>query len=118
MRLAIVGSRTFLNPLWEIEATEYITRCIKWFGPELIISGGAEGIDTLAVDIANAYDIPTQEFLPDIFNWSGFKKRNKKIAEACTHLLCIRCENATTNGSGWTAEYAETIGKEVHRIFL
>lgn len=118
MRLAIVGSRTFSNGNWKSEAASYITKVIKWYGPEEIISGGAEGIDTLAAEIADEYNIPFISYDPEGRSWLFFKKRNKKIATRCTHLLSIRCVNATTYGSGWTADEAERQGKEVHRIYL
>lgn len=122
MRLAIVGSRSFPTvPLW-IEAEALIVRNIHIYRQDIeeIISGGAEGVDSLAEKWADYYSIPKLVHLPENRRWApdGFKDRNIKIAEDCTHLLCIRYEHSKTNGSGWTADYAESIGKVVRRYDL
>lgn len=86
--------------------------------PRGIISGGALGIDSLAAEMAKEYDIPFSVHLPKNNRWEpeGYKERNTSIAEDCTHLLCIRTQQSTTYGSGWTADLAERLGKTVWRV--
>ena len=120
--LAIVGSVLFEHESKERDAAiEIIRAAIEKLFPHRVISGGAMGIDKLAVSIAeDQYDIPTLEFKPKNKRWKpeGFEARNMLIAQECTHLLCIRHHNSTTYGSGWTADYAESIGKQVARRTL
>lgn len=118
--LAIVGSVRFTDPDWQDKACEIIDGAIAEHRPDLIVSGGAEGIDSFAVKIADLYGIPFHEFLPQHRRWApdGFKARNIRIAEVCTRLLAIRCRASKTYGSGWTADQAERLGKPVRRVML
>ncbi len=118
-RLAIVGSVQFAHdmPAWEW-AEEVIRQRLVALSPELVISGGAAGIDTLGVRQARIRGIPVREHFPKANRWapSGYKERNLLIAEDCTHLLCIRHPMSKTYGSGWTADTAENLGKTVERL--
>lgn len=128
--IAIVGSS---------KLTEKQSASVKWlisailfssWGEEQVVSGGAKGVDSIAEEVANLYGIPVKTFLPDIPKWEGhydsflgqylkgFKDRNKQIAEYCDTLIAIRSRFSTTYGSGWTADYAEEIGKEVFRYYV
>lgn len=128
MRLAIVGSTKFADPFAEAIARELINRKLFWFRPAVVISGGAEGVDEMAEQIAwlHGYREGDGAMKPLIIHrpknrrWQpeGFKERNLRIAEDCTHLLAIRCKRATTYGSGWTADRAEELGKTVWRELL
>lgn len=119
MRLAVVGSVN-LTKLQGVIAASIINGFISDYRPELIISGGADGIDALAELLADIALIPTKIFLPDNKRWEpdGYKARNTHIAEDCTHLLCIRTQQSTTYGSGWTADLAERLGKTVWRVII
>ena len=87
MKLAIVGGRTFKN---------YSLLCqkVKEFcgdqTPELIVSGGARGADTLGEKYAKDNDIKTLIFKPD---WSRGKRsglvRNSDIVNAATHVIAF-----------------------------
>lgn len=116
--LAVVGSTEFRK---DGEATEkavhLICAALDDLDPLVVISGGASGIDKLAVGLARERGIPTVEHHPANRRWEpdGFKARNLLIAEDCTHLLCIRHSKSTTYGSGWTADQAERLGKVVTR---
>lgn len=116
IRLAIVGSREFTkHPADFSTADGLIALYLFALQPDLVVSGGATGIDQLGVLKARQYGIPYREFLPKTRNWAGFKARDKLIAHSCTHLLCIRHTTSKTYGSGWTADYAESLGRLVFR---
>jgi hypothetical protein len=116
VRLAIVGSTKFAD---DPEAKDWAAHYIQWvlqkYYPEVVISGGAIGIDQLAATLAAFEDIEVIEHLPVTKDWPGYKARNILIAQDCTHLLAIRHSQSTTYGSGWTADYAEKLGKKVYR---
>jgi hypothetical protein len=119
--LAIVGSVRFADPDWQDKAQEAIAEAIAEHRPDVVISGGAEGMDSFAVKIAeDLYGIRTHEYLPKHRRWEpdGFKARNTLVAQECTRLLAIRCHASKTYGSGWTADEAERRGKPVRRVVL
>lgn len=93
MNLAIVGSRNFNNydevcigiidtlDLWKISINEI----------NAIISGGANGVDTLAKKFAKEFDIPFLVFEAD---WSKYgksagPKRNTLIVNNSTHVIAF-----------------------------
>lgn len=83
------------------------------------ISGGEEsGVDTWAEMKAISFGWDTRIHLPLTKNWEGFKARNILIANDADVLYAIRSRTSTTFGSGWTANYAEKLGKEVHRYYV
>jgi hypothetical protein len=118
MILAIVGSRVFANSrgLWYarvIVAAE--VRHARW---RSFVTGDAEGVDAICREQCKAQARECEVFRPQNRRWSpeGFRVRNMLLAQACTHLLAIRDPHGETYGSGWTAEYAESLGKKVTRI--
>lgn len=117
MTLAIVGSRSWLDG--DIpEVKSIIDHAMVFLDPTGIISGGAVGVDTWAEEAAVKWGIPCSVFRPKNDRWDpqGYKERNRGIAHTCDQLLCIRSYLSTSFGSGWTADYAESIGKKVHRF--
>lgn len=120
MNLAIVGSRKF-KKWYGLDAAEGIIRgVLGHYQPKTVISGGAEGIDTMAADIAGEMGMLVMVFKPENNRWepNGYKDRNMQIAGSCDSLLAIRCSESSSYGSGWTADYAEKIGKTVERVLL
>jgi hypothetical protein len=119
--LAVVGSTKVNQSQWSIADT-IIKGFFLEYNPDLVISGGAVGIDSIAEGVAMTMDveIPTRIHLPKHNRWKpeGYEERNTKIAEECTHLLCIRTQQSTTYGSGWTADLAERLGKTVWRVII
>jgi predicted Rossmann fold nucleotide-binding protein DprA/Smf involved in DNA uptake len=122
VRLAVVGSTRFANPHAETWARDLIRKTIVKHQPDVVISGGADGVDTWAEQEAEALGYTRDNglmvvHLPANRRWApdGFQARNQQIAEDCTHLLAIRCERSRTYGSGWTADHAEKAGRQVHR---
>lgn len=129
--LAIVGSQKW--PAGdEFNAKILIATAVTLLEPVLIISGGCKtGVDSWVEQewmeraAGDAPFVPGfKEYLPGIHQWDpadgsvGYKKRNMAIAENCDALMCIRSTGSTTYGSGWTADYAEQIGKKVWRFHL
>lgn len=118
MRLAVVGS-TKINEEQEQFAKAVIQGVFMFYTPRLVISGGANGVDTLAANEAFLFNLDFKVHLPKVNSWEqGYKPRNLLIAEDCTHLLCIRTKQSTTYGSGWTADRAEEMGKTVWRVTI
>ncbi len=122
MRLAIVGSTRFAHPDARRYATALIDATLARHRPEVVISGGAAGIDTWAADVAARHGYRQDDgclvvYLPANRRWApdGFRDRNLKIVADCSHLLAIRCAAARTYGSGWTADRAEQAGRQVAR---
>lgn len=119
--LAIVGSEHW-PPDSEARVKDVIRDHLEERRPELVISGGAGGVDTWAVQVAEELGIPCnyEGFLPEHRRWrpNGFMARNMKIGNTCTRLLAVRSSTSTRYGSGWTADYTEELGKPVKRIIL
>lgn len=119
VRLAIVGSTRFASdPDAAVTARRHIANAVAALHPDVVVSGGAKGIDSIAADYAREHRIPVVEHLPANRRWApdGYKDRNAAIAADCTHLLCIRHEHSSTYGSGWTADLAEQLGRHVKRL--
>lgn len=119
MILAIVGSVKIDEEQTEV-AKHIIKNSIHSLGPDSIVSGGALGVDTIAECVANVLKIEFKKFLPRHRRWEpeGYKERNLLIAQHCDALLCIRTKQSTTYGSGWTADAAEKLGKNVFRYLI
>lgn len=119
--LAIVGSTDWTGAEEDfVRAQALIAHTLTDSRPDKVISGGAHGIDAVAIAIAKAMGIPTQEFPPRFRRWApnGFKARNIVIVQECTRLVVIRSSVSKTYGSGWTADLAERRGKPVERYVL
>jgi len=123
MILAIVGSSQ-LTPV-QTQTTQWMIACVlDSLVPEQVVSGGAKGVDTLAEMEAHLVGAFFQAILPQHQSWEGgnglpgYKARNIQIADICDQLVCIRSKTAETYGSGWTADYAEGLGKPVRRLYV
>ena len=109
VRLAVIGTRSFDD--YALLSSAIDTAC-EMFGlePELIISGGAKGADTLAERYAVEHGIPTKIYLPD---WKHYGKRaglirNKSIISESHWVLAFwdGVSNGTKYGI-WLAEKAK-----------
>lgn len=121
MILAVVGSTKFADPQGLERAERFTRMYYQLFKPKLIVSGGAEGVDSMAVRVARDFEIPYEEFYPENPRWAphGYKARNILIAERCEVLVALRCPESRTYGSGWTADYADKqLGKCVIRVLF
>lgn len=120
MKIAIVGSSKIPH-----ELTGDVIMKVSWVLNEedILISGGADGVDSLSEAYADVNSIKTMICLPDTLKWEGYKKRNMLIAERCDKLYNIvignkdeYCYHHKTKGhykSGgcWTQLYAKSLGK-------
>lgn len=107
MKLAIIGSRG----LTDIQIAPYIEE-----RPEVIISGGAKGVDTLAAGYAAEAGIPLLVFKP---NYKAHRqgapiRRNETICRECTHLLAFW--DGKSKGTLYTINFARKLGKTVRVI--
>lgn len=80
MKVGIVGSRSF-NDYWAVY--NFIDMRLDLEDIDLIVSGGAEGVDTLAQKYAQENEIPILIYYP---KWKKFDKgagpiRNEKIVK-------------------------------------
>ena len=126
--LAIVGSRD-VHREGGIKA---INDAIDRHKPLVIVSGGAKAsganrlrklisIDEEAERIGHNLGLQVVSFRPTTYTFQGpggFKERNIKIADLCQCLVRIASSTTTTYGSGWTADYATSIGKNVERFVV
>lgn len=107
MKLAIVGSRSINTASIEALLKQYELE------PELIITGGACGVDALAEQYAHSAGIPVKIFKPDYRAHSRRAPliRNKIIARECDTLLALW--DGKSRGTWHVAHFAAKIGKKV-----
>lgn len=116
--LAIVGSQHWPTPGDLEEAWAAIEGYLTSRRPDRIVTRGAQGIDTLAEQVAGEYGIPVTVLPPRRRQGDGPdgpRAPNEAIVAACTRLLVIGSASSTTDGLGWTAALAERTGRPVRR---
>ena len=109
MKVAVIGSREFKD-------YSLLVQFLDKKKISKIISGGARGADSLAVQYAKENDIELLEFLPD------YKKhgrgapliRNKLIVDASDQVVAFW--NGESRGTKYTIDYAKKIGKGVEVV--
>lgn len=118
--LAIVGSLDFAygraGESGQDEAWSIINDVFERHRPRLFVSGGAMGIDSMAEAEADARDIQKKIHKPKVKRFhgkGGYRERDIWIAEDCEHLARIAASTTKTWGSGFTAEHAISLGKQV-----
>ena len=85
MKLAIIGGRDFNDTLL------FLTTVQEFPNIEVVVSGGARGVDKLGELWANSQNIPTEIYYPD---WDQYGKaagfiRNKLIVENSDAVLAF-----------------------------
>lgn len=87
MKIAIVGSRNCGNP----RLGDYIESIIPLSDIEIIISGGARGIDSLAAEYANNHNIQLVEIKPDYQSYGKAAPiiRNKQIVDSADMIIAF-----------------------------
>lgn len=109
MRVAIVGSRNYKN------YQEFLTLLDEpKIVPTHIVSGGAEGADTMAAKFARGAAIPITIYFP---NWTKHGKpagmiRNKQIIDDCEVLIAFPSPKSV--GTRNTISLAEAKGIPTH----
>lgn len=107
LSLGIVGSVELVNSLG---AEKIIDDVLTEFMPYRVVSGGARGLDTLAVRRAHLRKINTVEHFPAGQSWEFFKPRNLLVAADSENLIRIVAEGSKTYDSGWTRDRVEERG--------
>ena len=104
MKLLIAGSRSIAD----FDLTEYIPE-----GIELIISGGAKGVDTIAEKYADKHKISKLILHPNysLYGRAAPIKRNEIMVDLADNVLVIW--DGKSKGAMYTAEYAKKKGKDV-----
>ena len=104
MKLLIVGSRS----ITDFDISPYIPA-----DTELIISGGANGVDTLAERYADKHKISKLILRPQyrLYRRGAPLKRNDRMVELCDKALVFWDGKYTIN-------YAEKLGKPVEVIIV
>ncbi len=121
--LAVVGTRVLACRGDAARAGLRIRRAIHALQPACVVSGGAKGVDAIAeaiaIDLGYSEDAGTlvvhRPTVRRFHGPGGYRERDAMIARDCTHLLRIACIKATTYGSGWTADWAQQLGRIVVR---
>lgn len=112
MRIGIVGNR-------EGWSREFVFQTLNKIGlltnKDIIISGGAEGVDTYAQEYAERIGAQIRIFYPDPEKPSPqrYYDRNEQIAENCDKLIAFDREELESSGTRNTIQHAEKRGKEV-----
>lgn len=109
MKLLIAGSRS----ITDFDLSPYIPQDI-----ELIISGGAGGVDTLAENYADKHKISKLILRP---NYSRYKrsaplKRNEEMVDIADSILVIW--DGKSKGTNYTIRYAKKNKKDLQIILL
>lgn len=66
----------------------------------VVCSGGASGVDSIAVDTAKSLGFQTIVFMPKTNDWPGFKARNIQIAQKADSIIVIVLPLGRGTGKG------------------
>lgn len=104
MNVAIVGSRDYPD---RAQVESYVATLPL---DTVVISGGARGVDTWAVDAACIRGLATRVFHADWSRWgrSAGVMRNKTIVESCDRLVAFHYR--ASRGTAHAIAYARSIG--------
>ncbi len=108
MKIAIIGSRNIKN----INIGEYITEADE------IVSGGAVGVDSLAVQYAKQNGIKLTEFLPEYKKYGRAAPivRNRQIVNYADVVIAFW--DGKSKGTSYTIKYAKSINKVCQIIII
>jgi predicted Rossmann fold nucleotide-binding protein DprA/Smf involved in DNA uptake len=107
-KLAVIGSRSFTNEGLLNQKLDERKEQI-----DIIVSGGADGADSLAEKWAEKNGVPTKIFDPNHERdfRGAYRIRNEKIAEECDVLIAFW--DGASKGTEYTIEFARKLNKEV-----
>ena len=109
MKLLIVGSRTIMN----YDLTGHVPA-----ETELIISGGAKGMDTVAERYADAHGIEKLIIRPDYEKYGRAApiKRNEEMVNAADTVLAVW--DGESRGTKYTLGYARRLNKKTIEVIV
>ena len=109
MKILIAGSRS----IKEFDLSVYIPK-----ETELIISGGASGVDSIAEEYADKHRISKLIMYPkyEIYGRAAPLKRNEMMVDVADEVLIIW--DGKSRGTKHTADYAEKKNKKVNLIIV
>ena len=109
MNLLIIGSRNIKN----VDLSLYVPD-----GVDLIISGGAAGVDTLAEEYADKKRISKLILRPQyaLYRRGAPLKRNEIMVDICDKVLVFW--DGISKGTKYTIDYAKAISKEIEVIIV
>lgn len=109
MKLMIVGSRT----ICKLDLSLYIPPEADW-----IITGGAQGIDTLAEQYADLHRLSKTVLRPryDVYGRAAPIKRNETMVDLADRILVIW--DGKSKGTKHTIEYAEKQNKDMRIVLI
>ncbi len=104
MKLLIVGSRSIKN----FDLSPYVSKDV-----DTIISGGANGVDTLAEEYADKHRLSKLIMRPAYARYGKGAplKRNEEMVKLADSVLVIW--DGKSHGAKYTAEFAKKEGKPV-----
>ena len=104
MKILIAGSRSITS----FDLAPHVPE-----GVELVITGGAKGVDTLAEEFARERGIPTLTVKPayERYGRAAPIRRDEEMVDMADAVLVIW--DGVSRGSRHTAEYAKRKGKPV-----
>ena len=133
MKVAIVGTTIPLTENEERDMRQYISLVLKRHSTSdtTVISGGAKGVDTIALEVANGLGFKTKAYCPEKEEWKFYKIRNLEIANECDELHCFsvsvhktKCYHHNTpqdhekTAGCWTASKAFESGKSCQLVVI
>lgn len=119
MKLIIAGSRDInvhFNVVWEFLKMGITTK--KFTTITEIVSGGALGVDSCGEVMAQEYNLPVRQFLPE---WTEHGRkagpmRNKQMADYADALLLIW--DGKSRGSANMKENMQKLNKPIFEVVL
>ncbi len=120
MILGIVGSRFFTDLSF---VKRKVNETVNVRTVEKIISGGANGVDTCAKDLAEYYGIPFEEKnakwrVNGIYDNSAGMKRNIEIINAVDVVIAFWDKRTVGCGTYHDINYCREIGRTCHVIMI
>lgn len=109
MKLLIVGSRSVVD----FDLSTYVPD-----STDVIISGGAKGVDTLAERYADTHHITKYILRPryDLYGRAAPLKRNEEMVDMADEVLVIW--DGMSKGAQYTIKYSEKVKKPITVILL
>ncbi len=112
MKLAVVGSRTIYDKnliFWYLDSFKK-----RYQNIELVLSGGARGVDSIAVNWAKLNGIEVKVIRPDYDSYPPRIApiiRNKEIVNYSDHIIAFW--DGKSRGTSFVIDYAKSQGKRL-----